>query len=169
MICPCLGVEDGAKERRGGEMKGEKEETEEVLIGEMGREAIEMDLGGGTMQSMVKGNVGGLELIGNGREGSREVGEEGKLEVSLAEAEDKAQVRAEPLAKGEVEKRGKGRREEGLKVRGTGESQHWKLLPNPSTTSLKTGGEWMYSVAQPLRLNLEAEFTGSLLLSLDGF
>ncbi len=75
----------------------------------MGQEAIEPDSGGRTMQSMVKGNVGGLELVGDDREGRGEGREEGKLEVSLAMAEDKAQVRAKPLAKGEVKIRGKDR------------------------------------------------------------
>jgi hypothetical protein len=49
---------------------------------------------------MVKGNVGGLELVSNSGKGSREGWEEGNLKVIKAWAKTKGQVRAKPLAEG---------------------------------------------------------------------
>ncbi len=80
-------------------MKGEEKEVKDVLIREMRGEAIEADLGGGTMEHMVEGDMGGLKLVGNSREGRGESREESRLEVDLAGVKDKTQVGAEPLTK----------------------------------------------------------------------
>ncbi len=65
MVCSYLGSEDGAQERGSREAKGEEKEAKDVLIGEMRGEAVEADTGGGTMECMVEGDMGGLKLVGN--------------------------------------------------------------------------------------------------------
>jgi hypothetical protein len=97
MVRSCLGAEDGAQKGGSREAKGEEEEAEDVLIGEMGGKTIKADTNGGAMERMVEGDMGGLELIGNSGEGGGESREEGRFEIGLAGAKDKTQVGAEPL------------------------------------------------------------------------
>ncbi len=87
VVCSCLGTEDGAEERGSREAKGEEKEAKDVLIGEMGGKAIKADTNGGTMERMVEGDMGGLELIGNSGEGGGESREEGRRWLWELEAE----------------------------------------------------------------------------------